>query len=274
MNPKVSIITVVYNDVLHIEKTIKNVLKQTYPYLEYVVVDGASTDGTLDILRKYEHQLRLISEPDKGIYDAMQKGARIATGEWILFRNCGDFFITPTVIQDLFSLYKEDKGEDFLLANSRYFKNYGYKDMKPAILKKGYFEAMPVNHPSTFIRRSTQLRYPFHLEYHNSADYCFFIEAFSNGATYLYFDIIVGLFDNEIGASTDNYDTSISENIAILSKYGAPNEQISRLKRRLISYKIKKTLKRVVPFFSLYHNYHLKKDGWVKCDNTIILKDI
>lgn len=90
-NVKVSVITVVYNDVKNIEKTIKNVLKQTYTNLEYVVVDGASKDGTLDIIKRYEGKLRWISEPDKGIYDAMQKGANSATGEWIIFRNCGDF---------------------------------------------------------------------------------------------------------------------------------------------------------------------------------------
>lgn len=75
MNTKlVSVITVVYNDVSHIEKTISNVLKQTYPFLEYIVVDGASTDGTLDVIKKYDGKLKYVSEPDKGIYDAMQKG--------------------------------------------------------------------------------------------------------------------------------------------------------------------------------------------------------
>ena len=119
-NVKVSVITVVYNDVKNIEKTIKNVLKQTYTNLEYVVVDGASKDGTLDIIKRYEGKLRWISEPDKGIYDAMQKGANTATGEWIIFRNCGDYFITPDAIDKVFSEYR-DNGEDFILCNSSYF---------------------------------------------------------------------------------------------------------------------------------------------------------
>ena len=274
MNPKVSIITVVYNDAEHIEKTIQNVLKQTYSNMEYVVIDGASTDGTFEIIKKYEGKLRYISESDKGIYDAMQKGAELATGEWILFRNCGDFFAEPTAIEDLFSQYNVDKGEDFLLANSRYFKNFGYKDFKPAILERSFYEAMPVIHPSTFIRRTTQLHYPFHLKYRNSADYCFFIEALSNGATYRYFNMLIGLFDNESGASTDNYDRSLSENIQILSENGASKEQIKKVKKRLRIYKIKKKLKRIMPFYGLYHKTHLKNVGWVKCDKNKILKDI
>lgn len=274
MNPKVSIITVVYNDAEHIEKTIQNVLKQTYSNLEYVVVDGASTDGTFEIIKKYEGQLRYISEPDKGIYDAMQKGANIASGEWILFRNCGDFFIRPTAIEDLFIQYKEDKGEDFLLANSRYFKDYGYKDIRPSILEKSFFEAMPVNHPSTFIRRSTQLKYPFHLEVRNSADYCFFVEAFSHGATYRYFDMLIGLFDNETGTSTDNYDRSLSENIKILRQYGATEDIVCKVENRLKIYKMKKFIKKFLPFYSIYHKSHLKNEGWIKCEKAIVLKDI
>lgn len=270
---KVSIITVVYNDVAHIEKTILNVLKQTYSNLEYIIVDGASTDGTLDIIKKYKSRVIYISEPDKGIYDAMQKGVRMASGEWILFRNCGDYFISPDVIDKVFTLYK-DCGEDFILCNSRYFKKYGYKDVIPAILKKHYFEAMPVNHPSTFIRRSTQLKYPFQIKYKNSADYCFFIEAFENGATYKYINIIVGLFDNETGASTDNYDKSLLENIQILKSFSAPHAIIDRVKRNYNRYLYKKILKKILPFYSLYHKYNLKKQGWIKQSVDLTLKNV
>ena len=264
--PKLSIITVVYND--------KNVLKQTYPNLEYIIVDGASTDGTLDVIKKYAGRLRWVSEPDKGIYDAMQKGAKLASGEWILFRNCGDYFINPKVTEDLFNRYDEDKGEDFLLANSRFFKDYGYKDMKPGIINKSFFDAMPVSHPSTFIRRRTQLKYPFHLEYRNSADYCFFVEAFSNGATYRHFDMLVSLFDNETGASSNNYDRSIKENIDFLTKAGASGDRIMQLKQSLKKYKIKRWIKTLMPFYSLYHRWHLKNEGWTQCDIPTILKDI
>lgn len=102
-NVKISVITVVYNDVDNIERTITNVLKQTYPNLEYIVVDGNSTDGSVNIIKKYSNQLAYwCSEKDKGIYDAMNKGVQHCTGEWIIFRNCGDYFRTPTAIEDVF----------------------------------------------------------------------------------------------------------------------------------------------------------------------------
>lgn len=273
-NPKVSIITVVYNDKDNIGRTIENVLKQTYPNLEYVVVDGGSTDGTLEVIKRYGEKLIWISEPDNGIYDAMQKGAKIASGKWILFRNCGDFFNSPDAISSVFGQYDEDKGEDFLLAKSRYFNEYGYKDTQPSILTRSYFEAMPVTHPSTFIRRSTQLKYPFVIEYRNSADYCFFIEAFSNGATYRYFDVIVGLFDNRTGASSDYYDRSIRENIKIMKRFGAPLECVSQLEKSLNSHLFRQRVKRYIPFYNMIHRINLKKQGWIRCDLQTILKEI
>jgi len=272
--PKVSIITVVYNDKEHICPTIENVLKQTYPNLEYVVVDGGSTDGTLDIIKSFGDKLRWVSEKDNGIYDAMQKGAKLATGEWILFRNCGDFFITPDATSKVFEKYGDDKGEDFLLANSRYFNEYGYRDLKPAILESSFFCAMPVNHPATYIRRTTQLKYPFHLEYKNSADYCFFVEAFLNGATFRYFDVMVSLFDNRFGASTEHYDRSIRENIDIMKRFEAPKERVEQLQKQLRSYLLKQRIKHKLPFYNWYHKRHLENIGWTKCELSVILKDI
>lgn len=273
MKPKVSIVTVVYNGIETIEKTINNVLKQTYPNLEYIVVDGASTDGTLDVIKRYSNKLKFVSEKDSGIYDAMQKGAKLATGEWILYRNNGDYFFNPTSIAEVFEKYS-DQGEDFILTNARLFKKYGYKDIKPNILTKSYFAGMPVIHPSTFIRRSVQLQNPFHLEYRNSADYCFFIELFSKGARYVYIDVTTSLFDNESGASTTNYLRSIKENIAIMERLHAPVKYISLWKKILKEYKRKQSIKRIFPFYSIYHKWHLRRDGWTKADESYVLENI
>ena len=103
MQDKISIITVVYNDVEHIEETIKSVISQDYQNIEYLVIDGNSTDGTLEICKKYSESIsRIVSESDTGIYNAMNKGVKLASGEWLFFLNSGDVFYDEKVISNIF----------------------------------------------------------------------------------------------------------------------------------------------------------------------------
>ena len=99
----ISIVTVSYNAVLTIEQTILSVINQTYPNVEYIIIDGGSTDGTVDIIKKYANKIAYwVSEPDKGIYDAMNKGGLKATGDFIQFLNAGDWFENEHVIEKIF----------------------------------------------------------------------------------------------------------------------------------------------------------------------------
>lgn len=227
---KLSIITVVFNDYRHIESTIKTVLTQTFTDKEYIIVDGGSTDGTKEIIQLYNEQIKWISEPDKGIYDAMMKGVRMAKGDWILFLNSGDYLENNTVLESVFDRYV-DTGESFLIANAICFKDWGIKKVKPHILNQNWYDAMPVIHPSTLIRRAVQVRYPFHQEYKLSADYMFFIEALKAGATYKYFDIVLSCMNLQEGATATHWDRSLKDNIAILNKTNAPKESIKKIKR-------------------------------------------
>lgn len=96
----ISIITVVFNGKEHLEETILSVLNQTYDNIEYIIIDGASTDGTLDIIKKYEDKIDYwVSEKDKGIYDAMNKGINLANGEWLNFMNAGDKFYNDDTLE-------------------------------------------------------------------------------------------------------------------------------------------------------------------------------
>lgn len=106
--PLVTVITVCYNAVSLIEKTICSVLAQQYEHIEYIVVDGGSTDGTIEIIRKYEaHISHWITEQDEGIYDAMNKGVTMATGEWCIFLNAGDTFAADDVLNRVFQVPRE-----------------------------------------------------------------------------------------------------------------------------------------------------------------------
>jgi glycosyltransferase involved in cell wall biosynthesis len=102
--PKISIITVVYNGEPYLEKTMFSVFEQTYSNIEYLIIDGKSKDGTLSIIRRHEARLAAwISEADKGLYDAMNKGLQRATGDFVLFLNAGDCFAAPDVLTQVFS---------------------------------------------------------------------------------------------------------------------------------------------------------------------------
>lgn len=102
--PILSVITVVYNNVADIEQTMLSVLNQTYQGIEYIVIDGLSTDGTVPIIEKYKDRLaKFVSEKDKGIYDAMNKGLALATGDYVLFMNSGDGIYSADTVANVFA---------------------------------------------------------------------------------------------------------------------------------------------------------------------------
>ena len=112
MNDKISVITVTYNAVATLEATILSVIRQSYSNLEYLIVDGDSSDGTKEIIKKYQSALGYyISEKDKGIYDAMNKGIKACTGEWIIFLGADDVFYNNDTINKIFNKYDVEKSD-------------------------------------------------------------------------------------------------------------------------------------------------------------------
>ena len=169
-NPKITVVTVCYNAAKTLEKTIQSVINQTYNNIEYIIIDGASTDGTLDIIKKYDGRISYWkSEPDKGIYDAMNKGIEAATGEWINFMNSGDAFTDENVIAKIFDRKEFDDCIGFIFGQTMTKKGL-VKDV-PFYLSKKKFKVIGICHQSTFVRTTLAKQYPFDLSFKIAADY-------------------------------------------------------------------------------------------------------
>lgn len=206
---KISVVTVCYNAVALIEDTIKSVVSQSYPFVEYIVIDGKSSDGTTEIIRKYDDSISYwISEPDKGIYDAMNKGIEAATGDYIIFMNAGDRFADKDVIAKA----SVQMGNNTVVSGrwNRCYADGRVKKASPKDLKAFKVE-MPICHQATFIRLPYHKANPFDTSFKLSADYNFFYHAWSNGESFHYIDDTIVNFLEAEGASTDNITKSVME---------------------------------------------------------------
>jgi glycosyltransferase involved in cell wall biosynthesis len=195
--PKVTVVTVVRNAESTIEKTIVSVLSQDYPNVEYIIVDGKSTDETSSIINKYLGKIdTYISEPDHGIYDAMNKGARLASGDWILYMNAGDLFYSPNSLTQLTNILNSDADvilagvEEVLVDNleTRYFQRM------PKLLKE-IWRSMPTSHQATLVRLSCQQEYNFDTSYTWCADHDMLGRMYRDGKKFLIQDILFCIFD-------------------------------------------------------------------------------
>ncbi|WP_052483712.1 glycosyltransferase family 2 protein [Flavobacterium sp. MEB061] len=217
-NPLISIITVSYNSEKYIEETIKSVLSQTYKNIEYIIIDGGSTDGTVAIIEKYSSKISYwISESDKGIYDAMNKGIKAATGDWVNFMNCGDWFFNNTTIELVFKDRKIDD-YDVIYGNTEMRReNYEHNKIHVPSDKNNFWKKLVV-HQSIFSRLKINQKYPFDLGFKVSADFDFIYKIFFFKHSVLYLNIIISSFDM-IGYSHHHRYIGFSEDRHIALKY-------------------------------------------------------
>lgn len=211
---KISVVTVTYNSAATLEETMLSVLNQTYDNIEYIIIDGGSTDGTVDIIKKYAERIAYwISEPDTGIYDAMNKGISVATGDYINFMNSGDEFASNETISLVLKYLQP--GVDIAYGNT-YFKFKSHSLLRKPLLLSEIRTKPPFCHQSSFIRRDFQLRYPYDLKYRIAADYNFFyLGYFERNASFQYIPEIVSVFNCAEGTSTDNLTESMNEKFRI-----------------------------------------------------------
>lgn len=186
MSPKITIITVCFNSVKTIEDTINSVANQTYHNIEHIVIDGGSRDGTLQILKNYQKNINtLISEPDDGLYYALNKGIRIATGEIVAILHSDDYFCDKRVIEDVLLQFQNNTELEVIIANLQVVRG-----IKPQVIRKisSYnfkpwqliLGVMPA-HCATFVKKEVYNQYgDFNTRYQIAADFDFFVRIFIN----------------------------------------------------------------------------------------------
>lgn len=196
---RISVITINYNNCEGLYKTIESVLRQTYPMLEYIVIDGGSTDGSVDVIKVHEKKIIYwVSEPDRGIYHAMNKGVERATGDYCLFLNSGDCLISNTILEDI--SHELISGEDVIFGLLQCYPSgkIGYADIHLPLTLLDFFKLSPIPHPASFIKRSLFLNFKYDEKLKIVSDWKFFLQVLMlNGGTCKKVEKPITLFEEQ-----------------------------------------------------------------------------
>lgn len=221
--PKFSVITVCYNAEATLEDTIQSVISQTYHHVEYIIVDGASKDRTMDIVNRYRDRIAVVvSEPDRGLYDAMNKGIRLATGDYLCFLNAGDSFHEDDTLQQMVhsihTLQLPDVlyGETELVDHEGHFLRMRRLQAPEHLTWKSFRQGMLVCHQAFFPRRDLVM--PYDLRYRFSADFdwCIKIMKKSKVLHNTHLTLIDYLAE---GMTTRNHQASLKERFLIMARH-------------------------------------------------------
>ena len=237
MDNKFSIITVTYNSSETVEQTIKSVLGQTYVNFEYILVDGASTDGTVDIIKRYakeDSRIRYISEPDNGIYDVMNKGIKMATGDTIALLNSDDYYETDALVHIV--KYLPQKKYYVVYGMIRMLKNE--KEEMVILCSHNSIPERMIMHPACFVSSAVYEKYQYDLKYKSAADYDLFLRLYQdhNVSFIPVYEVIVNY---RMGGMSSSLISSLETN-EIRYKYG----YISKMQRDIGNFgaKVKRCL--------------------------------
>jgi glycosyltransferase involved in cell wall biosynthesis len=186
------VVTVVLNETQALEETLRSVLEQTYDNIELIVIDGGSRPPTLDIIRGYADRIDYWqSEPDLGIFDAMNKGIALAGGEWIHFLNCGDRFYRPDTVETVFA--GDVQGADFIYGHTE-FRGGDFRGVVRAWDFGILWKTMVFTHQSLFSRAAVLKPRGFDLRFRVCADYDMIYNAWAQGRTFHASDVVIASF--------------------------------------------------------------------------------
>lgn len=226
--PIISVITVCRNAEKQIEATIKSVITQTYDKYEYIIIDGASNDNTLPIINNYKNHIQIIvSQPDLGIYDAMNKGTALANGLWIIFLNAGDLFYAIDTLQKV-APYLESTTAELVygdIMKKKHKQQFLKKGEKPHNAHRMFF-----CHQALFTKKELLLKYPFNLNHSMSADFAFVKKMWKLGFEFMHINETIAIFDSN-GISNQQTNKGLLDNISVIKEQDSLFERILFLPR-------------------------------------------
>jgi len=228
MRPLFSIITCTYNAEHTLERTLQSVAEQDFQCRELLIIDGASKDSTLEIANKYpETVTKVISEPDRGLYDAMNKGIAAASGDYLVFLNAGDKFHSPTTLSEVAAMLdgKENViyGQTAIVDNEGKFMGMRHHSAPQNLNWESFKNGMLVCHQAFWVKRSIASNTPYDLSYRYSSDVDWCIRIMKQSGTLKYSGLTLIDYLEE-GMTTDNRMASLKERFKIMRKhYGLPS---------------------------------------------------
>lgn len=235
--PIISIITVIYNDKLYLEETILSVINQKYQNIEYIIIDGGSSDGSIDIIKKYQHKINLwISEKDEGIYDAMNKGFQLANGEWINFMNSGDTFASNEVVSNIpfnkLQKFSMIHGSSNIFNEDRRF----VKKLNSLICNKlnlTVFGSRTVCHQAIFYNAKVKFHYP--KKYFLKGELYSYFQYIKHGSAIRLNSVICNYYLGGLGMTNDQLNTKekwevLKEEVGFFRYFHLPIHIYSRIR--------------------------------------------
>ena len=216
----ITVITVVFNAARTIEETILSVIHQAYGNIEYIVIDGGSTDATLDIIRKYEHAIDYwVSENDKGIYDAMNKGINISTGDWVNFMNAGDLFNSTNTVDQIFST---NLGDEKIIYGDVHIRYGEFERVETAKKPRKLWQGMQFSHQSLFCDLDYHRENLFNIKNTICADLEFCYRAYKENLNFKYTPITVASVDVGGASEGNRLKTLALANKAVIDSGALP----------------------------------------------------
>ena len=259
-NEKVTIVTVTYNAEELLEATINSVINQSYENIEYIIIDGGSTDGTIDIIKQYEEKINYwVSEPDEGIYFAMNKGIEKATGKWINFMNAGDTFVDNTTIEKVIGSLEED--------TELIYGDHSCDGVIGSVKDRNITRSMPCCHQSLFVKTKLMKKYPYNTFYSISADYEFLLKMYQLEKKFQYIEEPIANYlrngfsdQNQVQWYLENLTLMMNNNIDLDEILESPAYNlIENKKLSNLQYKFETTQKKLDYTYNLISDFFSTK---------------